>query len=310
MTPAPSAPPDLRALALLVAVADHGGIGAAARALGISQPSASEGLRSLERRLALSLVRRSRTGSELTDQGRLLVELARRVLAAADDLTDAAGTLRGEQATQLTVCASLTVAEHLVPRWLVQMSREAPEVSIAVRMANSADVTQQVASGAAALGFVEGAAAPRGLRSRTICTDELVLLVRAGHPWATRPLPLAPRDVAGVPLALREPGSGTREVFERWLARDGVRPTAAVELASTTALAAAALAGVAPTVVSRLAVQAELADGRLVAVPLAARGPSPERGRGPLGRRIRAVWLGPGAPGPAATRLLEVILAR
>ena len=52
MTSLPSALPDLRGLALLVAVADTGGIGAAARASGISQPSASEGVQALERRLA------------------------------------------------------------------------------------------------------------------------------------------------------------------------------------------------------------------------------------------------------------------
>ncbi len=308
MTAPPGGLPDLRSLSLLVAVADTGGIGAAARTLGISQPSASEGVRQLERRLGLALVRRGRSGSALTDEGRLLVELARRVLSASEDLTDAARTLRGERGSHLTVCASLTVAEHLVPQWLVRMSRQAPEIAIAVRMANSADVAEQVRSGAVALGFVEGASAPRGLRSATICTDELVLLVRAAHPWAARTLPLHPRDLAGVPLALREPGSGTRDVLERWLAHDGVRPTAAVELASTTALVSAALSGVAPTVISGLAVQAELAEGRLVQVPLAATDDKPHGG--PLRRRIRAVWRGPGAPGPAASRLLEVILDR
>ena len=310
MTEPPLALPDLRALALLVAVADTGGIGAAARSLGISQPSASEGVRVLERRFGRALVRRGRSGAMLTDEGRLLVELARRVLTATADLTDAARTLRGEQDSHLTVCASLTVAEHLVPQWLVRMSREAPEISIAVRMANSTDVTEQVRSGVVALGFVEGAAAPRGLRSTTISTDELMLLVRAAHPWAARTVPLQPRDLAGVPLALREPGSGTRDVLERWLARDGVLPTAAVEVASTTALVAAALSGVAPTVISGLAVQAELAEGRLVQVPLASAGQGQRPEGGPLRRRIRAVWQGPGAPPPAATRLLEVILGR
>ena len=204
MATSPAAAPDLRALGLLVAVADAGGIGAAARSLGISQPSASDGVRALERRLGLTLVRRGRTGSELTDAGRIVVELARRVLAATSDLTDAARTLRGEAATQLTVCASLTVAEHLVPQWLVRMAHEAPEISIAVRMANSADVAEQVRSGAVALGFVEGASAPHGLRSTTICTDELALLVRATHPWACSSAG-SPRTASGPPPPSRSP---------------------------------------------------------------------------------------------------------
>ena len=142
MATLPAATPDLRTLRLLVAVADGGGIGAAARALGISQPSASDGVRALERRLGLGLVRRGRTGSELTDAGRIVVELARRVLAATTDLTDAARTLRGEAATQLTVCASLTVAEHLVPSLreaLANVARHAEASHVEVTLRCTAD---------------------------------------------------------------------------------------------------------------------------------------------------------------------------
>lgn len=312
----PRRAPDLAALDLLVAIADEGGVAAAARILGVSQPSASERLRTLERRTGLRLVHRGRSGSRLTGEGAALVDLARPVLRLTHELVSAAATLRGESDSRLVVSASLTVAEHLVPRWLVALSEHGSGVSVSVRMGNSRDVADQVRDGSAHIGFVEGVYAPTGLRSRTVCTDELVLVVAPEHPWARRRQPVGPAVLAATGLVMRESGSGTREVLEQWMTATGHQPVPAVELASTTAMVKAVLAGVGPGVVSGLAVRSELADGRLVRVPLA--GPHqasggegrgrPTRRRVHLDRRIRAVWLGPGAPSVAAAQLLTVAL--
>jgi molybdate transport repressor ModE-like protein len=311
----PRRAPDLAGLDLLVAIADEGGVAAAARVLGVSQPTASERLNALERRLGLRLVHRGRSGSTLTGEGAALVDLARPVLRLTHELVAAAETLRGENSSRLVVSASLTVAEHLVPRWLVVLSEQGFDVSVSVRMGNSRDVAEQVRAGSAHIGFVEGPSAPAGLRSRTVCTDELVLVVAPEHPWARRRQPVGPAALADTGLVMRESGSGTREVLEQWMTATGHRPVAAVELASTTAMVKAVLAGVGPGVVSGLAVRSELADGRLVRVPLAGPPePAPRRDRPTarrrvhLDRRIRAVWRGPGTPTAAASQLLGVAL--
>ncbi|KAE8764859.1 LysR family transcriptional regulator [Georgenia thermotolerans] len=297
--------PDLASLELLVAVADEGGIGAAARAVGISQPSATERLRTLERRLGLLLIRRTPAGSTLTGEGTAVVGWARGVLQAAQELVDGAAVLSGQRRRHLDVGASLTVAEHLVPGWLVALAESAPDISVTLQMGNSTVVADQVRTGKVQLGFVEGPAAPAGVRSRTVGVDELVLVVAPGHDWTDGRAVGAPQ-VAATPLVMREAGSGTRDVLEEWLATIGLRAVPAVELASTTALVQAVMAGVGPGVVSRLAVAAELAEGRLVGVPLevleggAAR---PVR----LTRKIRAIWRG-NAPTAAAAALVAVAL--
>lgn len=300
----PAGTPDLASMELLVAVADEGGIGAAARALGMSQPAASERLRLLERRVGLALVRRRPEGSVLTDDGERVADLARTVLRAAGDLAAGVAGLRGE--ARLSVTASLTVAEHLVPGWLVTLAAEPPPITVVVRMGNSEAVVQDVRDGRADLGFIEGASTPRGLRLATIMHDELALVVAPGHAWARSGEPRRAGDVAQTPLVMRETGSGTREVLERWLEREGLTPHPAVVLASTRALVQAVRADVGPGVVSALAVADELDSGQLVAVPVADRAGRPVR----LGRRIRAVWRGPGAPTDAAGRLLDVAVRR
>ena len=110
--------------------------------------------------------------------------------------------------------------------------------------------------------------------------------------------PLAMTDLGATPLVLREAGSGTREVLERALGAFGLEPSPLVELASTTAIKASIAAGTGPGVLSRLAVEPEVADGRLVVVVTAGI---------PLERQIRAIWPSERPLMPAASRLLRHI---
>src|SRR3954452_17165432 len=70
----PAGLPDLNALELLVAVGECGSLSRAAASFGISQPSASERMRTLERRLGLELLHRSTTGSRLTPAGPVVLD--------------------------------------------------------------------------------------------------------------------------------------------------------------------------------------------------------------------------------------------
>ena len=72
-------------------------------------------------------------------------------------------------------------------------------------------MAQQVRQGSADLGFVEGPGRPKGLRSRVIGHDTLVVVVRPDHPWARRHQPLSPAELAATALVSREEGSGTRD---------------------------------------------------------------------------------------------------
>ncbi|MFL6051925.1 MAG: LysR substrate-binding domain-containing protein [Actinoallomurus sp.] len=272
--------PDLEALALLVAVAETGSLGQAAARLGISQPSASARMRTLERRLGVRLLVRSTSGSRLTSAGSVVTDWARAVLVQANALVEGVAALRSRQADRLRVSASLTIAEHLVPGWLVALREAAPGVHVELNVANSTHVIERLRAGEADLGFIEGRGAPRDLHSRAVGRDRLAVVVAPGHPWARKRRPLRPVELAATPLLVREAGSGTRETFEAALAPYGGPAEPALELGATAPLRAAAVAGTAPAVVSALAVADEIAAGRLVEVPSELR----------LDRVLRAVW--------------------
>ncbi|MCX4747567.1 LysR family transcriptional regulator [Kitasatospora sp. NBC_01287] len=278
--------PELSALELLLAVDRHGSVGRAAAELGISQPAASARIKGMERQLGVPLLDRSPRGSRPTPAGLLVVGWARRVVEAAEALDAGIDALRGRRDARLRVVASLTVAEYLMPGWLLALAAARPETAVTLRTANSAAVAEQLLAGEADLGFVEGSRAPAGLAGAVVATDRLVLVVAPTHPWARRRAPVTAAELAATPLVLREPGSGTREVLDRALAAAGVTATPLLELASSTALKAAAMSGAGPVCLSELAVADELAARRLVEVPLTALD---------LRRPLRAVW-------PAGTR--------
>ncbi|MFF8865593.1 transcriptional regulator [Streptomyces sp. 1222.5] len=286
--------PDLAGLELLLAVARLGSLGAAAREVGITQPAASSRLRSMERQLGVALVDRSPRGSRLTDAGALVTDWARRVVEAAAAFDAGARALRDRRDSRLRVAASMTIAEYLLPGWLLALHAERPDTAVSLLAGNSAKVAELLLAGEADLGFVEGLTVPTGLDSVVIAHDRLIVVTAPGHPWARRRRPLTPEELAATPLILRERGSGTRQVLDAAL---GGLARPLLELSSTTAVKASAVTGAGPSVLSELAVGEELAMRRLVSIPV--EGVS-------LRRDLRAVWPTGHRPAGPARELLSL----
>src|SRR5882757_3742201 len=149
------APPDIESLQLLVLVGELGSIGRAAERIGVSQPAASKRLSLLERRLRLDLVDRSTRGSALTTEGKAVCQWAGSVLTELDSLLAGVRALRGDRENDLRVASSMTLAEHLVPRWIVALRRQNPDVYVSLRVTNSEEVAALAARGEIGIGFTE-----------------------------------------------------------------------------------------------------------------------------------------------------------
>lgn len=289
--------PDLAALDLLVGIDDHGGLGAAARRAGIAQPNATRMLRRLEKQLGAVLVRRGRTGSALTPEGTVVAHWAREVLADTARMLDAAAALRVDAPPELVVAASMTVAEHLIPRWLGEFRAVRSDVQIQLQVHNSMQVCDAAAAGECDVGFVEGPSVPQGLYSTPVARDRLVVVVAPGHPWARRRRPLTVAELAATPLVVREVGSGTRRTLDLAL-EEYDRPPPLLELGSSAAVRTSVLGGVGPAVLSTLAVSEYLDSGRLRAVDVDGLD---------LSRVLRAVWRPPRVLTGPAGELVRLI---
>ena len=301
--------PELSAFEVFLAIARTGSLGAASREFGLTQQAVSARLASIEAQTGVALVVRSPRGSQLTPAGVVVAEWADRLLDVAQYVDAGLASLRSERRTRVRVAASLTIAEHLMPRWLVSLrvatpGRSAPAVIMTAT--NSDQATAAVRGGTADLGFIETPHLPTGLRSRVIGRDELAVIVPANHKWARRQRPLTAAELSQTPLVTREPGSGTRDsltaALRKALGASMQQAPPVLELSSAAAVRAAVVAGAGPAVMSRLAVADDVKIGRLRVVPI------PELN---LRRQLRAIWVGGRVPPAGAVRdLLAHITTR
>jgi DNA-binding transcriptional LysR family regulator len=291
--------PDLDDLSVLALIAETGGIGRAALQLGVSQPSISRRMRTLERALGVRVLNRGPTGTSLTPTGRVVVDWASALLASAEDFTRSVEALRDERAGTVRAAVSMTIAEHYAPTWLARLRAVDPGTAVSLTVCNSADVAALVDSGKAEVGFLESPTVRRTLRRRRIGWDFLAVAVHADHEWAKRRRPISVEELALARLLVREPGSGTRETIEGALATKGLTLAVCLEMASNTALKSAALAGMGPVVLSELALGPELLAEQLARVEVSDL---------QLRRPLNAVWRRDEPPSPGVIALVRAAL--
>lgn len=282
-------------LQIICGIADHKSLSAAAKEAGVAQSNASRAVRVLERRLGYALLHRSHRGSQLTQEGKLIAEWAREALEALDRLAIGAEALARSESEVLTIGASMTIAEHLLPGWLKTFRARHPEAKTQLRIMNSADVISAIEDNRVALGFVETPDVPRALHSQPVWTDELIAVVGSAHPWANSATTVSTELLANTPLIEREPGSGTRAFLDFLVGTHRQPPL--LELNSNSAICQAVIEGIGPAVLSRLAVESDVREGKLIAIP---------NGEKKLERQLTAVWKDPSSLTHFAQRFIDI----
>lgn len=265
----------LEQLRIFIAVAEKQHVTRAAEELNLTQSATSAAIAVLEARYKIKLFDRVGRGIVLTHAGRVFLAEARavtaRAKAAAQMLDDLAGLKHGA----VTIAASQTIANYWLPSRLPAFQAKHPGITLQVKIANTEAVAQLVHDGAVEIGFVEGEVEDPVLSARKIEGDTLVIVVGARHPWA-RLRRIEPKALASAEWVLREPGSGTRSMFEAALRKYGLKLSdlkISLELPSNEAVRTAVEAGTYATAISDIVVAPALATKRLhqVALKLPAR---------------------------------------
>jgi DNA-binding transcriptional LysR family regulator len=228
----------------------------AAEELYLTQPAVSLQVKALEEDLGVALFDRSGSQVRLTAAGNALLEYAERSGRLLDEATHAVAAFSGTQSGALTLGASTTIAQYVLPRLLSGFCAAHPRVSPTLTSGNTEEIVKAVEEEKIALGFIEGPPRSRDLTLTPFLEDELVLLAPAAGEWAER-TEIAPQELAGAPLLMRERGSGTRHIVELALERQHIRRSAlkvVMELDSTEAIKSAVEAGLGVGFVSRWAI--------------------------------------------------------
>jgi molybdate transport repressor ModE-like protein len=229
-------------LRLLVEVQRRGSISGAADACGVSQPSATKQLKTLEAAIGEKLVERNGRASRLTEAGEVVVGHASNVLDTLHGLEEELAALRGAETGTLALAASTTPGAYVLPSILQCFADRHPGVNVDIAIGSSSWVADRVGKREYALGIAGEVELPRGVRAEPFLDDELVGIAAPGRVKLRRGK--APvEELEKWTLLVREPGSSTRAVAERYLARAGYRPTNRWELDSNEAIKRSVQAG-------------------------------------------------------------------
>lgn len=250
-------------LRLLAEVERRGSISAAADACGISQPSATKQLKTLEAAVGEKLVERNGRASRLTESGEVVAAHAVRVLDTLQGLQEELAALKGAETGTLALAASTTSGAYVLPSILQCFADRHPGVEVDIAIGSSSWVADRIAKREFSLGIAGEGAFPPGVRAEPFLDDELVGIAAPERVKISRGK-VAPGELERWTLLVRERGSSTRTVADRYLARVGFHPTNRWELDSNEAIKRSVQAGLGIGFVSRLAVEDELERGELV----------------------------------------------
>ncbi len=239
------------------AVARFGNFSRAAQNLGISQPTISEHIRSLEARLGAELIIRGHKKSELTDAGARALETAKRIIELSDDLL---------RATQ-TVTFKLGVSSNILVYYLASHLASLSSLGVLTETKTNPQLAQALTSGGIDAALMEWPLKESGFESVELFTDPLVLILHPEHPL-TRASSISISQLQSLPLLGGEPGSGTFTQLRQALGKHADTLNISWSLGSTEAVKQAVMGNIGASIVLAGAVERELDQKRLVTVPI------------------------------------------
>lgn len=251
----------LRQLEVFLATAQYENVSRAAADLAMSQSAASGSLKELEQQFDVQLFDRVGKRLKLSELGRQLRPQAENLLEQARAFEQA---MSGDEATGgLKLGATLTIGNYLAVGMIAQFRSLYPQTNIALSVANTSIIAEQVASFELDLGMIEGELHHPDLEMTYWREDELQLFATASHPLAKSPS-LTDKQLLAQRWIVREAGSGTRQTFDR--AMHGILPelNIVMELQHTEAIKRAVEAGLGIGCLSRISLEDAFKRGTLV----------------------------------------------
>lgn len=246
------------------AVAHHLNFSRAAEELLLTQPAITQQIKALEDEFGVPLFDRGGGRIALTAGGKALLPFAEKMKDLSDKAVTAVAEAFGQQAGELSLGASQTIGQYLLPTFVAGFRQTNPRVKVIARSGNTDEMLEALLAREIHLALIEGPEQRKDLHIESFMEDHMVLVVPAKHGWANSEVEV--EDLKSEPLLMREFGSGSRRVVEQALSKAGIKTkdlTIGMELDSTEGLLSAVEAGLGITFVSRWAVRNQLALGTL-----------------------------------------------
>jgi DNA-binding transcriptional LysR family regulator len=195
----------------------------AASELFITQPAVTKHVKELEQQLNVQLFKRNGNNINLTTAGKILLQYAERIFQTYTELETELAQLSNIEAGTVHIGASTTVAQTILPKLLALFKRTYPAVAFTFAQGNTDYITQQILAEKIDIAIVEGAAHYPQIAYTPFAKDEIVLVTRANNQLSKK-TEISPKQLPGIPLVLREAGSGTLDVIFNALTAAQINP--------------------------------------------------------------------------------------
>ena len=242
----------------------------AAEVLHMTQPAVTFQIRQLEEQFDTRLFDRAHNRVSLTEAGHVAFEFAETIFEKYSEMENAIHDITGSISGSLTLGASTTISEYMLPSLLGDFNAKNPEVLLRLRVSNTDGIVSMIENNVIDLGVVEGPITNKNLLVEKCRKDDLVVVVPPDHDFASKKS-VTIKEVLDSPFICREEGSGTREVVSEYIKSQGLGKhalKACLELGSPEAIKGAIEAGMGVSILSSVSIAKELKLDTLKSVPL------------------------------------------
>ncbi len=254
---------------VFITVADKKNFSKAAKALSLTQPAVSFQIQTLEQYYQTMLFDRVNRHVKLTAAGELLLDYAVHMNNLQAELERNMQQLTGHVKGELLIGASTTIGEYILPYVVGSFKQDYPDVNVTIQIMNTKEIGNAVGNKTFDLGIIEGPLdLTESMETHKFLEDELVLAMPADHPLATKGA-ITLEELKTLPYITREPGSGSRLIFEQALIDadfDIEDLNIVMELGSTTSIKSAIMGGLGISTISKWAIQDLVKTGKVVAL--------------------------------------------
>jgi DNA-binding transcriptional LysR family regulator len=256
----------LRQLRTFTAALRGGSFAAAAEMLHITPPAVTVQMRQLEHSAGMPILERNSAGLKSTDAGREIANAAGRIEAALAECDDALASLRGLDSGHVAI-GVVSTAKYFAPQVLGAFARAHPGVEIRLEVGNRAAILAALEANTLDLALTGWPPGQLAVQKSAIGEHPHIIIARPDHKHVDG-RKLGPAALVEETFLVRERGSGTRLLMERFFADARVAPRIGMEMGSNETIKQAVIAGLGIAFLSAHTVAVELADRRLVALDI------------------------------------------
>ncbi|MCE5195033.1 MAG: LysR family transcriptional regulator [Nitrospiraceae bacterium] len=252
-------------LKVFCTVAETKSFSKASERIHITQPAVSLLVQSIEELYETKLFERASNTVTLTPAGETLYRYAKEILGLYSNAEKEIGEITGLVKGSIRIGSSTTIGNYLLPSVIADFRKKHPTIKVHLLVGNTKRIIEFLNAGNIDIALVESDVEKQKLVVEKLLSDELILIVPPLHPWAKKKT-VSILEITEEPFIMREEGSGTRQVIEKYLAKHSITPQemkVTVVLGCTEAIKGAVEDGVGMSIVSRWAIRKEMKYGTL-----------------------------------------------